>query len=142
VIFSGVWPWDILVQNSIFSGSWPWESGTSFEAWLYQERWLVDGDGRADLQHVALVDPHRKFTTVRSFSHYSFPISMVNWWHWFVKINDRWDYVEVDNRLLKDMNRFVAYYKGLTTWAKWIERNINPSQTKVFFLGISPVHYV
>ncbi|CAJ2650475.1 unnamed protein product [Trifolium pratense] len=40
------------------------------------------------------------------------------------------------------MNRFVAFYKGLTTWARWVEKNVNPSQTKVFFLGISPVHYM
>jgi len=43
--------------------------------------------------------------------------------------------------LYKDMNRFVAFYKGLQTWARWVEMNVNPAQTKVFFLGISPVHY-
>lgn len=59
-----------------------------------------------------------------------------------VKIHGRWDYVQVNNKLFKDMNRFIAYYKGLTTWAKWVEKNVNPAKTKVFFLGISPVHYM
>ena len=58
-----------------------------------------------------------------------------------IKINGRWDYVQVNKKLYKDMNRFVAFYQGLTTWARWVEKNLNPAQTKVFFLGISPVHY-
>lgn len=45
------------------------------------------------------------------------------------------------NQLYKDMNRLVAYYKGLNTWARWINNNIVPSRTKVFFQGVSPVHY-
>ncbi|KAK2380841.1 Protein trichome birefringence-like 39 [Trifolium repens] len=67
-----------------------------------------------------------------------------NTWHWWTHTGSSqpWDYIQENNRLYKDMNRFVAFYKGLTTWARWVEKNVNPSQTKVFFLGISPVHYV
>ncbi|URE17245.1 hypothetical protein MUK42_12189 [Musa troglodytarum] len=39
------------------------------------------------------------------------------------------------------MDRLVAFNKGLTTWAKWVDANINPAATKVFFQGISPTHY-
>ncbi|CAI0382462.1 unnamed protein product [Linum tenue] len=39
------------------------------------------------------------------------------------------------------MNRLVAYYKGLTTWARWVDRNVDPRRTKVFFQDISPTHY-
>ncbi|CAK7351841.1 unnamed protein product [Dovyalis caffra] len=39
------------------------------------------------------------------------------------------------------MDRLVAYKKGLTTWSKWVDANINPNITKVFFQGISPTHY-
>lgn len=45
------------------------------------------------------------------------------------------------NKYYKDMNRLVAYYKGLNTWARWVNLNVNPLKTKVFFQGISPVHY-
>ncbi|KAF2300717.1 hypothetical protein GH714_015318 [Hevea brasiliensis] len=43
--------------------------------------------------------------------------------------------------LYKDMNRLEAYYKGMSTWAKWVDLNVDPAKTRVFFQGISPTHY-
>ncbi|KAI5387695.1 protein trichome birefringence-like 39 [Lathyrus oleraceus] len=70
-------------------------------------------------------------------------VLIFNTWHWWTHTGNAqpWDYIQENNKLYKDMNRFVAFYKGLTTWARWVEENVNPSKTKVFFLGISPVHY-
>ena len=51
------------------------------------------------------------------------------------------DYIRDGHNLVKDMDRLEAYNKGLTTWAKWVEQNVDPSKTKVFFQGISPGHY-
>ncbi|CAI8584961.1 unnamed protein product [Vicia faba] len=70
-------------------------------------------------------------------------VLIFNTWHWWTHTGNAqpWDYIQENNKLYKDMNRFVAFYKGLTTWARWVEGNVNPSKTKVFFLGISPVHY-
>ncbi|KAK6919169.1 Trichome birefringence-like, N-terminal domain [Dillenia turbinata] len=66
-----------------------------------------------------------------------------NTWHWWTHTGSSqpWDYVEDGNQISKDMNRLIAYYKGLTTWARWLNRNVDPSKTKVFFLGVSPTHY-
>jgi len=38
------------------------------------------------------------------------------------------------------MDRLVAYEKGLKTWAKWVDGNVDITKTKVFFQGISPDH--
>jgi len=38
------------------------------------------------------------------------------------------------------MDRLVAYEKALTTWAKWVDYNVNPAKTRVFFQGVSPDH--
>lgn len=42
------------------------------------------------------------------------------------------------NQLFKAMDPMVAYERGLTTWAKWVEVNLDPSKTKVIFGTISP----
>ncbi|KAF5744059.1 hypothetical protein HS088_TW08G00651 [Tripterygium wilfordii] len=66
-----------------------------------------------------------------------------NSWHWWTHTgrSQPWDYVQDGNKVYKDMNRMIAYYKGLTTWARWVNLNVDPSKTRVFFQGISPVHY-
>ncbi|PIA33870.1 hypothetical protein AQUCO_03900014v1 [Aquilegia coerulea] len=66
-----------------------------------------------------------------------------NSWHWWLHKGNKqpWDYIKDGGKTYKDMNRLVAFRKGLTTWSKWIDSNINPSKTRVFFQGISPTHY-
>lgn len=53
----------------------------------------------------------------------------------------RWDYIRDGSNLYKDMDRLTAFNKGLNTWASWVDQNVDPTQTKVFFQGISPTHY-
>ncbi|KAJ8761491.1 hypothetical protein K2173_001625 [Erythroxylum novogranatense] len=66
-----------------------------------------------------------------------------NSWHWWTHTgkSQPWDYIRDEQGLHSDMNRLDAYYKGLTTWARWVDSSVDPSQTKVFFQGISPTHY-
>ncbi|XP_077228032.1 protein trichome birefringence-like 39 [Tasmannia lanceolata] len=66
-----------------------------------------------------------------------------NTWHWWVhrRSSQPWDYLREGNVVYKDMNRLIAFQKGLTTWAKWVDTYVDPSKTKVFFQGISPTHY-
>ncbi|EPS71829.1 hypothetical protein M569_02929 [Genlisea aurea] len=70
-------------------------------------------------------------------------VLIFNSWHWWTHTGNSqpWDYIEEGGKLYKDMNRLIAYYIGLTTWGRWIDRNIDPSKTRVFFQGISPTHY-
>lgn len=44
------------------------------------------------------------------------------------------------NTMWKSMNPMVAYQKGLTTWAKWVDLNLDPQKTRVIFRSVSPRH--
>ncbi|KAM7266751.1 hypothetical protein ACFE04_004648 [Oxalis oulophora] len=63
-------------------------------------------------------------------------------WHWWLKSGKKqpWDMIHDGDIKVKDMDRFVVYEKALTTWAKWVNAEIDPTKTKVFFQGVSPDH--
>lgn len=46
----------------------------------------------------------------------------------------------VGSSAFKTMNPMVAYEKGLTTWARWIDLNLDPRRTRVIFRSMSPRH--
>lgn len=52
----------------------------------------------------------------------------------------RWDLIQVGNRTYRDMDRLGSYEIALNTWAKWVDYNIDPTRTRVFFQGVSPDH--
>jgi len=56
-------------------------------------------------------------------------------------VMDRWDYMESGGTFYQDMDRLVALERGLRTWAKWVDSNIDTTRTRVFFQSISPTHY-
>ncbi|GAV57367.1 PC-Esterase domain-containing protein/PMR5N domain-containing protein [Cephalotus follicularis] len=66
-----------------------------------------------------------------------------NSWHWWTHTgkSQGWDYMQVGTTLYEDMDRLTAFYKGMTTWANWVNLNVDPTKTKLFFQGISPTHY-
>ncbi|KAL3522449.1 hypothetical protein ACH5RR_015283 [Cinchona calisaya] len=70
-------------------------------------------------------------------------VLIFNSWHWWLHRgkSQPWDYVQDGATISKDMDRLVAFSKGLTTWAQWVDQNVDPSKTEVFFQGISPTHY-
>ncbi|KAK6933878.1 PC-Esterase [Dillenia turbinata] len=70
-------------------------------------------------------------------------VLVFNTWLWWPR-NDGgkpWDYIQDGGKIVKDMDRMEAFRRGLTTWANWVNSNIDPSKTKVFFRGITPSHY-
>ncbi|KAM7262418.1 hypothetical protein ACFE04_000101 [Oxalis oulophora] len=62
-----------------------------------------------------------------------------HWWSHSDQ-NSTWDYYMEGRSMLQNMNPMVAYQKGLTTWAKWIDLNMDPRRTKVIFRSMSPRH--
>ncbi|KAK8334594.1 hypothetical protein V6Z12_A10G281800 [Gossypium hirsutum] len=47
---------------------------------------------------------------------------------------------EIDT-IRKDIHRTVAFRTALTTWAKWVDLDVDTNRPKVMFQGISPSHY-
>ncbi|KAJ4978806.1 hypothetical protein NE237_009586 [Protea cynaroides] len=64
-----------------------------------------------------------------------------SWLWWYNRIDKPWDYIQEGNTIYKDMDIFVAYKKGLTTWANWVDSVLDTTKTKVIFQGITPSHY-
>ncbi|KAL0300681.1 UNVERIFIED_CONTAM: protein trichome birefringence-like 38 [Sesamum radiatum] len=61
-----------------------------------------------------------------------------NTWHWWAhtgKAQD-WDFVQYGSSIVKDMNRLEAFSKGLTTWGRWVDQNVDPSKTKGSRMGL------
>uniref|UniRef100_A0A803M6C2 Trichome birefringence-like N-terminal domain-containing protein n=2 Tax=Chenopodium quinoa TaxID=63459 RepID=A0A803M6C2_CHEQI len=71
-----------------------------------------------------------------------FDILIFNTWHWWLHTGRKqpWDFIEDGNKLYKDMDRLVAYEKGLKTWTRWVDLHLSSSDIRVFFQGVSPDH--
>ncbi|KAH6764186.1 TRICHOME BIREFRINGENCE-LIKE 42 [Perilla frutescens var. hirtella] len=70
-------------------------------------------------------------------------VLIFNSYHWWLHSGryKTWDRYLIGNRTFQDMDLMEAYKTALTTWANWVDSNIDPTQTRVFFQGISTVHY-
>ncbi|KAI3915542.1 hypothetical protein MKW92_044589 [Papaver armeniacum] len=69
-------------------------------------------------------------------------VVIFNTWHWWWHTGrlQRWDKIQEGNKSYKDLDRLVAFTKGLTTWSRWVDNNIDPKKTQVFYQGVSPAH--
>ncbi|KAF5757093.1 putative PMR5 domain, PC-Esterase [Helianthus annuus] len=70
-------------------------------------------------------------------------VLIFNTWLWWYRVGEKqpWDYIKIGTRIMKDMDRMVAFREALKTWANWVNLDVNTERTKVFFQGVSPSHY-
>ncbi|XP_042390648.1 protein trichome birefringence-like 1 [Zingiber officinale] len=62
-----------------------------------------------------------------------------HWWTHHGKMR-AWDYFQLREELTEEMEPAEAFNKALRTWARWVDRNVDPCRTDVFFHSISPEH--
>ncbi|CAA7408548.1 unnamed protein product [Spirodela intermedia] len=63
-----------------------------------------------------------------------------HWWN-HVKTKLGVDYYQEGGHVYPVLPVMAAYKKALSTWARWIDENIDPNKTQVVFRGISPSHF-
>ncbi|PKU84942.1 protein trichome birefringence [Dendrobium catenatum] len=70
-------------------------------------------------------------------------IIVFNTGHWWTheKTSKGRDYYQEGNRVYSELNVVEAFHKALHTWAKWVDANVNPKKTLVFFRGYSASHF-
>ncbi|XP_030926420.1 protein trichome birefringence [Quercus lobata] len=63
--------------------------------------------------------------------------------HWWTheKTSKGKDYYQEGSHVYGELNVLEAFRKALTTWARWVDANINPSKSQVFFRGYSDTHF-
>ncbi|KAG2683293.1 hypothetical protein I3760_10G025400 [Carya illinoinensis] len=63
--------------------------------------------------------------------------------HWWTheKTSKGKDYYQEGSHVYSELNVLEAFRKALTTWARWVDANINPSKSLVFFRGYSASHF-
>ncbi|KAG6508530.1 hypothetical protein ZIOFF_033904 [Zingiber officinale] len=61
-----------------------------------------------------------------------------HWWTHHGKMR-AWDYFQLREELTEEMEPVEAFNKALRTWARWVDRNVDPCRT-AFFRSISPEH--
>ncbi|XP_073287248.1 protein trichome birefringence-like 42 [Primulina huaijiensis] len=93
---------------------------------------------------VSLVNRTLKLDTLRGSDLWiGVDVLIFNSYHWWTHTGrfQTWDNYQIGDKIIPDMDRMVAYKIALTTWANWVDSNIDPTKVAVFYQGISAVHY-
>jgi len=54
---------------------------------------------------------------------------------------DREDYYQEGSHVYKQLDVVEAFRRAMTTWGRWVDANVNPQKTHVFFRGYSASHF-
>ncbi|KAG6603580.1 Protein trichome birefringence-like 3, partial [Cucurbita argyrosperma subsp. sororia] len=62
------------------------------------------------------------------------------WWMSVAKIKSLWGSFKNGEEGYVEFDTPIAYTMGMKTWANWVDSNVNPNMTRVFFTTMSPTH--
>ncbi|XP_047078077.1 protein trichome birefringence-like 1 [Lolium rigidum] len=96
------------------------------------------------LKHGKVKETLRLDKIDRSSSRYkNADIIVFNTGHWWTheKTSLGKDYYQEGDQVYSELNVHDAYRRALNTWAKWVDSNVNPKKTTVFFRGYSASHF-
>ncbi|KFK38572.1 hypothetical protein AALP_AA3G130900 [Arabis alpina] len=70
-------------------------------------------------------------------------ILVFNTGHWWTheKTSKGEDYYQEGSNVYPKLDADEAFRKALTTWSRWIDKNVNPKKSLVFFRGLAPSHF-
>ncbi|KAL1196906.1 Protein trichome birefringence [Cardamine amara subsp. amara] len=70
-------------------------------------------------------------------------IIVFNTGHWWTheKTSKGEDYYQEGSNVYHELAVLEAFRKALTTWGRWVEKNVNPMKSLVFFRGYSASHF-
>ncbi|KAL5995433.1 hypothetical protein ACLOJK_025495 [Asimina triloba] len=70
-------------------------------------------------------------------------VIVFNTGHWWTheKTSKGKDYYQEGSHVYGTLNVVEAFRKALTTWARWVDANVNPKKSLVFFRGYSASHF-
>ncbi|KDP24428.1 hypothetical protein JCGZ_24992 [Jatropha curcas] len=95
-----------------------------------------------------IVDPKKRIMKVDSIEKHAkhwggVDILVFNtyvWWMSGLRLKTLWGSFDNGEEGYVELDTPVAYKVGLKTWANWVDSNINPNKTRVFFTTMSPTH--
>lgn len=104
---------------------------------LVQEWEMVDKNGsKQETLRLDLVERSRD-----NYKDADFLIFNTGHWWTHEKTSAGKDYYQEGSHVYAELNVLEAFRKAVTTWGRWIDANINPWKTSVFFRGYSASHF-
>ncbi|XP_057768708.1 protein trichome birefringence-like [Salvia miltiorrhiza] len=70
-------------------------------------------------------------------------VLLFNTGHWWThdKTSKGQDYYQEGSHVYSELNVLEAFHRAITTWGRWIDANVDPRKSLVFFRGYSASHF-